>query len=165
MEDHALGAGPWHGAGGPLQVSDISKEVHALTHLYVKAGQEAGLKFTADLNGETIEGVGYYQLTTTRNGLRASSARAYLHPARKRSNLRIETGALATRVLFDGARATGIAYEQNGQKLEARAGREVILSLGAINTPQLLQVSGVGPAELLKGHGIAVHHASEAVGN
>jgi choline dehydrogenase len=165
MEDHALGAGPWHGAGGPLQVSDISKEVHALTHLYVKAGQEAGLTFTPDLNGETIEGIGYYQLTTTRNGLRASASQAYLRPARKRPNLRVETGALATRVLFEGQRAVGIAYEQNGQTREARAGRDVILSLGAINTPQLLQVSGVGPAELLQGHGIAVRHASEAVGN
>jgi choline dehydrogenase len=165
MESHALGAGPWHGAGGPLEVSDISKEVHALTHLYVKAGQEAGLKFTPDLNGETIEGVGYYQLTTTRNGLRASTARAYLRPAMKRANLRIETGALATRVLFDGTRAVGITYEQRGRTLEARAGREVILSLGAINTPQLLQVSGVGPAGLLRSCGIQVHHASEAVGN
>jgi choline dehydrogenase len=165
MEDHALGSGPWHGAGGQLEVSDISKEVHALTHLYVKAGQEAGLKFTPDLNGETIEGIGYYQLTTTRNGLRASAARAYLRPAMKRANLRVETGALATRVLFDGARAVGIAYEQRGQKLEARAGREVILSLGAINTPQLLQLSGVGPADVLRQHGIDVHHATEAVGN
>ena len=165
MEDHALGEGPWHGAGGPLHVTDISADVHPLTHLYVKAGQEAGLKATRDLNGETIEGVGYYQINTTRDGMRCSSARAYLWPAMKRANLRIETEALATRVLFEGKRAVGIAYEQRGQKLEARAGREVILSLGAINTPQLLQVSGVGPAELLRRHGIAVHHASEAVGN
>jgi choline dehydrogenase len=165
MEDHALGDGPWHGAGGPLQVSDIAREVHPLTHLYVKAGQEAGLKLTRDLNGETIEGVGYYQLTTTRNGLRASAARAYLWPAMKRPNLRVETGALATRVLFEGARAVGVAYEQRGQRHEARAGREVILSLGAINTPQLLQVSGIGPADVLRRHGIEVLYERAAVGN
>lgn len=165
MEDHALGDGPWHGAGGPLEVSDISKEVHPLTHLYVKAGVEVGLKFTPDLNGETIEGVGYYQLTKTRNGLRASTARAYLHRARKRANLRVETEALATRILFEGKRAVGIAYEQHGRRREARAGREIILSLGAINTPQLLQVSGVGPAELLRRHGIELLHECAAVGN
>ena len=164
LEDHALGAGPYHGAGGPLHVSDISKDVHPLTHLWVKAGQEAGLKLTADLNGASIEGVGYYQINT-RDGLRMSASRAYLWPARKRPNLRIETEALAMRILFEGKRAVGVAYEQRGQKLEARAGREVILSGGAINSPQLLQVSGIGPAGLLRAHGVEVRHDSAAVGN
>ena len=163
MEDHELGAGPFHGAGGPLHVTDISKTVHPLSHLYVKAGQEAGLKYTPDLNGETIEGVGLYQITT-KNGMRWSSSRAYLWPAKSRPNLRIMTGALATRILFEGKRAAGIAYRRNGQDATAFADREVILSGGSINSPQLLQLSGVGPAELLKRVGVALHHDSPAVG-
>jgi choline dehydrogenase len=163
MEDHALGAGPFHGAGGPLHVSEISGEVHDLTHRYVRAGQEAGLPFNPDLNGETSEGVGYYQINT-RGGLRMSASRAYLWPARKRANLRIETAALATRILLDRKRAIGIAYEQYGKKHEARAGREVILAGGAINSPQLLLLSGIGPVDVLKPCGIAVAQESPAVG-
>jgi choline dehydrogenase len=163
MEDHDLGAGPYHGAGGPLHVTDISKAVHPLTHHYVKAGQEAGLSFNPDLNGASIEGVGIYQINT-RGGLRMSAARAYLWPARRRANLRIETGALATRILLDGNRAVGIAYEQGGKQREARAGRDVILAGGSVNSPQLLQLSGIGPAELLRSHGIEVLHHSPAVG-
>jgi choline dehydrogenase len=163
MEDHALGAGPHHGAGGPLRVTDIARAVHPLTHHYVKAGQEAGLAFNPDLNGATTEGVGIYQINT-RDGLRLSASRAYLWPARRRANLRVETGALATRILFEGKRAVGVAYEKNGVAVEARAGREVILSGGAINSPQLLQLSGVGPAEVLKSRGIQVHHDSPSVG-
>ena len=163
MEDHELGAGPYHGAGGPLHVTDISKAVHPLTHLYVKAGQEAGLPFNPDLNGASIEGVGVYQINT-RGGLRMSAARAYLWPARRRSNLRIETDALATRVLLEGRRAVGIEYEQGGKKREARAGREIILSGGSVNSPQLLQLSGIGPGELLQSCGIDVQHHSPAVG-
>lgn len=163
MEDHALGDGPHHGAGGPLHVTDIAAAVHPLTHLYVKAGQEAGLAFNPDLNGASIEGVGIYQINT-RDGLRHSSARAYLWPARRRANLRIETGALATRIVFEGRRAVGVAFERAGVATEVRAGREVILSGGAINSPQLLQLSGVGPAAVLQPLGIAVHHDSPAVG-
>jgi choline dehydrogenase len=163
MEDHALGAGPFHGAGGPLHVSTIEGAVHPLTHVYLKAGQEAGLGFNPDLNGETIEGVGLYQINT-RDGFRMSASRAYLWPARKRPNLRIETEALATRILFEGKRAIGIAYEQHGQLHEARAGREVILAGGSINSPQLLQLSGVGPEEALRSCGIDVLHHSPAVG-
>jgi choline dehydrogenase len=163
MEDHELGSGPFHGAGGPLHVSDISKAVHPLSHIYVKAGQEAGLKYTSDLNGETIEGVGLYQINT-KNGMRWSSSRAYLWPARSRSNLRVVTGAFATRILFEGKRATGVAYRRHGQDATAFANREVILSGGSVNSPQLLQLSGVGPADLLKRVGVAVHHESPAVG-
>jgi choline dehydrogenase len=163
MEDHELGSGPFHGAGGPLHVSNISKAVHPLSHIYVKAGQEAGLKYTSDLNGETIEGVGLYQINT-KNGMRWSSSRAYLWPARSRSNLRVVTGAFATRILFEGKRATGVAYRRHGQDATAFANREVILSGGSVNSPQLLQLSGVGPADLLKRVGVAVHHESPAVG-
>ena len=109
------------------------------------------------------KGVGFYQINT-RGGLRMSAARAYLWPAESRPNLRIETGALATRILFEGKRAVGVAYEQRGQSCEARAGAEVILSGGSINSPQLLQLSGIGPAALLKSCGIEVLHDSAAVG-
>src|SRR5262249_43407293 len=100
----------------------------------------------------------------TRDGLRMSAARAYLWPIRGRGNLRIETGALATRILFEGRRAAGLAYQQRGQARQARARREVVLCGGSINTPQLLQLSGVGPAALLKSCGIEVVHDSPAVG-
>ncbi len=163
MEDHELGAGPFHGAGGPLHVTNIDGAVHPLTRTYLKAGQEAGLALNPDLNGETIEGVGLYQINT-RDGLRMSAARAYLWPARKRANLRIETEALATRILFEGRRAIGIAYERLGRLDEARAGREVILAGGSVNSPQLLQLSGVGPQDVLRSCGIEVKHHSPAVG-
>jgi choline dehydrogenase len=163
MEDHALGPGLHHGKGGPLGVADIARDVHPLTHDYVKAGQEAGLPFNPDLNGESCEGVGYYQINT-RGGFRMSASRAYLWPARRRPNLRIETGAFATRVLFEGRRAVGIAYERHGKTVEARAGREVILSGGSINSPHLLMLSGVGPAQALKACGIEVRHDLPAVG-
>jgi choline dehydrogenase len=163
MEDHALGAGPHHGAGGPLHVTMLDGLGHPLTQLYLKAGQEAGVPYSPDLNGATIEGVGLYQINT-RDGFRMSASRAYLWPARKRPNLRVETDALATRILFEGKRAVGIAYEQRGQVHEARAGREVILSGGSINTPQLLQLSGVGPEEVLRSSGIEVLHHAPAVG-
>jgi choline dehydrogenase len=164
MEDHALGAGPYHGAGGPLHVSMLDGVVHPLTRVYLKAGQEAGLPLSADLNGATIEGVGLYQINT-RNGFRMSAARAYLRPVRRRGNLRIETKALATRILFEGKRAIGVAYEQRGQSHEARAGREVILAGGSINSPQLLQLSGIGPQGVLRSCGIEIRHESPAVGS
>ncbi len=163
MEDHALGESPLHGAGGPLHVTDITEAAHPLSHIFVKAGVEAGLRFNPDLNGETIEGVGFYQLTT-KGGFRMSAARAYLWPARRRPNLRIETEALATRILFESNRAVGIEYRQHGGIYEARAAREIILSAGAINSPQLLELSGIGPPDVLAACGIPVVHACANVG-
>ncbi len=163
MEDHDLGPGPWHGTGGPLHITDIAKAAHPLTGAFLEAGREAGFPISQDLNGATIEGVGLYQINT-RAGLRLSQARAYLWPARRRANLRIETQALASRILFEGTRATGIAYLKHGRSLAAHARREVILAGGAINTPQLLQLSGIGPAEILKSCGIEVRRESPAVG-
>jgi choline dehydrogenase len=163
MEDHALGAGPYHGAAGPLHVTDITGAEHPLTRIYLKAGQEAGVPLSRDLNGETIEGVGLYQINTS-GGFRMSASRAYLWPARKRPNLRIEVEALTTRVLVEGTRAIGVEYEQHGRKQTALAHRDVILAGGAINSPQLLQVSGIGPAALLKARGVAVKHDLPAVG-
>ena len=162
-ENNERGGNTWRGTGGPLHVSDVSKQLHPLNQAYLKAAEEAGLPYNDDFNGETQEGAGLYQITT-RNGFRMSAARAYLRPAMKRANLRVETKAKATRIRFEGDKAVGIEYWQNGCLHRARAAREVILSAGSINSPQLLQLSGVGPAEVLKPLGIDMVHESPAVG-
>ncbi|AMY01938.1 GMC family oxidoreductase N-terminal domain-containing protein [Mesorhizobium ciceri] len=163
LEDNQAGADQWRGVGGPLHVTDCSGAVHPLTKRYLAAGQQAGLPFNPDFNGAAQEGVGVYQIST-RNGRRMSAARAFLRPAMKRANVRVEMKALATRVLFEGKRAVGVEYQQNGETKTARAGREVILSGGSVNSPQLLQLSGVGPSALLKGLGIRMVQANENVG-
>ena len=163
MEDHALGAGALHGAGGPIHITDIRDAVHPLTHRFVAAGQQAGLAFNPDLNGETCEGVGYFQINT-KDGLRVSAARAYLNPALRAGRAQLEADALATRVLFEGTRAVGVEYRRHGELHQVRARREVILSGGALNSPQLLQLSGVGPGDLLRRHGIEVVCDRPAVG-
>jgi choline dehydrogenase-like flavoprotein len=151
-EDQQRGADALHGVGGPLAVSDVS-EPHPLCDAFIAACEQAGHPRTDDFNGASQEGAGYFQLTT-RKGRRWSTARGYLKPARKRGNLAVVSGALATRVLFEGRRAVGVEYQQGGGKHVARANAEVILSGGAFNSPQLLQLSGVGPADLLRQHGI-----------
>ncbi len=156
LEDHFLGAGDLHGAGGPIHVASTEAAAHPTTVHFLEAGRELGYPVLDDLNGPTREGVGYIQLTT-RDGLRLSSARAFLWPAYKRANLAVATGAHATRILFDGDRATGVEYRRNGTLRRAAARREVIVAGGAINTPQLLQLSGIGPGALLQRHGIPVH--------
>ncbi|RFC67529.1 MULTISPECIES: GMC family oxidoreductase [Mesorhizobium] len=163
IEDNTAGADEWRGTGGPLHVTDCSAEVHPLTHRYLKAAQQAGLPLNPDFNGARQDGVGVYQIST-KNGRRMSAARAFLRPAMRRSNVRVETNALATRILFDGKRATGIEYEQNGQRHQVRAGREIIISGGSINSPQLLQLSGIGPAAHLASLGITTIHANEHIG-
>lgn len=162
-ETNARGGDRWRGAEGPLHVADVSQEVHPLNEIYIQAAREAGLAYNSDFNGETQEGVGLYQITT-KNGIRMSAARAYLRPAMKRANLRVELQAHTTGLLFEGKKAVGVEYRQNGKLHRAHAGREVILSAGSINSPQLLQLSGVGPAEVLKSLGIEVSHESPAVG-
>ncbi|RWN64512.1 MAG: choline dehydrogenase [Mesorhizobium sp.] len=163
LEDNQAGANQWRGVGGPLHITDCSKAVHLLTKRYLAAASQAGLPFNPDFNGASQEGVGIYQITT-KNGRRMSAARAFLRPAMKRKNVRVEINALVTRILFEGKRAVGIEYLQNGETKTARAGREVILSGGSINSPQLLQLSGVGPSSLLGPLGIPVVHANENVG-
>ncbi|WP_224543154.1 GMC family oxidoreductase [Mesorhizobium sp. CA16] len=163
LEDNAAGADQWRGVGGPLHITECTNAVHPLTKRYIAAAQQAGLPFNPDFNGASQEGVGVYQITT-KNGRRMSAARAFLRPAMKRSNVRVETNALATKILFEGKRAVGIEYEQNGQKNTARAGREVILSGGSINSPQLLQLSGVGPAALLADLAVPVVLANDNIG-
>jgi len=163
IEDHALGSSEEHGAGGPLHVSEASDQAHPLCQAFFRAGEEVGLAFNRDLNGKTQEGVGYYHFTI-RNGFRLSAARAFLWPAMRRSNLEVETMSQASRIVFEGARAAAVDYIQRGVRRQARARREIILSAGAVNSPQLLQLSGVGPAPLLKSLGMDVVCDRAAVG-
>lgn len=143
-----------HGTGGPLNVSDVT-QTHEVSDAVVEACVEAGLPRSKDINGDQQEGVTYYQLTV-KNGQRCSAAVAYLHPVMGRSNLRVETNALTTKVTFDGKTATGVEFVQNGARITAKATREVILCGGAVNSPQLLELSGVGSGALLQEKGIAV---------
>ena len=143
-----------HGRGGPQHVTDMSSHVHPICHSFVETARALGFNASADLNGADTEGVGMYQINT-RDGWRASTANAFLRPAMKRKTLELRTRAFATRILFDGRRATGIAYTHRGKSCTARARREVILSGGAINSPQLLMLSGIGNAVELTSLGIA----------
>ncbi len=161
-EDQQRGANEWHGVGGPQAVGDLPDR-HELADAFVESAKSLGIPANDDFNGATQEGTGYYQ-ATTRNGRRVSTAVGYLRPALKRSNLRVETEALATRVLFEGTKAVGVEYRQGGQAHTVRAAREVILSGGAFNSPQLLQLSGVGPRGLLEAHGIPVVLDAPGVG-
>jgi choline dehydrogenase len=161
-EDQGRGADAWHGTGGPVAVNDLPDR-HELCDAFIDASAALGVPRNPDFNGARQEGAGYYQ-ATTRNGRRASAATGYLRPAMRRANLRVEVQALATRVLFEGRRAAGVEYRQGGRLRVARAAREVILAGGAFNSPQLLQLSGVGPHALLAQHGIAVVHDAPGVG-
>jgi len=155
-------SGGLHGTEGPLSVSDITDR-HPLCEAYRQAVQEVGIPANADFNGPVQEGVGYYQ-TTSRHGLRVSAAKAFLKPAMHRRNLKVITQALAERVLFAGKRATGVAFSVGGERAMVRATREVVLCGGAINSPQLLMLSGVGPGAHLAEHGIEIRHELAGVG-
>jgi choline dehydrogenase len=148
------GAGEHHAVGGPLNVSDVTQG-HTVSDAVIEACVEAGIPLNPDVNGAEQEGVGYYQLTV-KNGQRCSAAVAYLHPVMGRKNLTVETRALATRILIEDGRAVGVEFVQGGERRIASAAKEVILAGGAVNSPQLLQVSGIGPTALLAEHGIAV---------
>ncbi len=161
-ERQERGANAYHGADGPLWVSDVSEPVE-LCDAFVRAGVEIGLPRNDDFNGASQEGVGYFQLTT-RKGWRCSTAVAYLRPALKRTNLTVETDALCAGLIFEGRRVVGARYLQGDRTLEARAGREVILAAGAINSPQILQLSGIGAARDLAERGIDVRHDLPGVG-
>ncbi|MEO3417034.1 GMC family oxidoreductase N-terminal domain-containing protein [Roseovarius sp. CAU 1744] len=163
MEDNLAGADEWRGAGGPITVSPIDASVHPLSHDYVAAGQVAGLSRNPDFNGKTQEGVGLYQITT-RKGFRCSAATGYLTPARRRANLRVITHAHVTRILFDGRRAVGVEYRRGNSVQRIMADREVILSAGAVNSPQILQLSGIGDAAHLQQCGIDVVQDAGGVG-
>lgn len=163
IEDNDAGADAWRGAGGPLQVSGIEKAAHPLAKPFIAGCAELGLAHNRDFNGAEQEGAGLYQLTA-RGGRRMSAARAFLRPALRRPNLRLVTGAQARELLFEGTRCVGVAFERAGRRETARAGREVILAAGAVNSPQLLQLSGIGPAEVLQAQGIAVRLDNPHVG-
>ena len=149
--------------GGPLFVSDVAREMHPVRRHYFAAARELGLPMTDDFNGPSPEGVGTYQINV-RRGMRWSAADAFLRPALRRANLRLLTRARVHRILFKGSRAVGVVFEQDGVRFCARARGEVILSAGAVNSPQLLQLSGVGPAALLQQHGISLVRDLGAVG-
>jgi choline dehydrogenase len=161
-ENQQRGADDFHGVGGPLPVSDL---IHTdpLSSAFVAAAAETGLPVNPDFNGASQEGAGFFQ-TTTRFGRRASTAVAYLRPAKGRNKLHIETGALAQRIVFDGRRAVAVEFRKAGALRTARARKEILVSSGAYNSPQLLQLSGVGPAELLRRHGLDVVLDAPGVG-
>jgi choline dehydrogenase len=162
LEHNVRGESQWHGADGPLWVSDIAAK-HELVEALIAAGTEIGIPRNDDFNGATQDGVGYYQLTT-RRGFRCSTAVAYLRPTRGRKNLTVATEAQATRILLEGRRARGVTYRQNGRDVTVTARREVILAAGALQSPHLLQLSGIGPPAVLQPLGIPVLHALPGVG-
>ena len=161
-EGNERGSDAYHGGDGPLRVSDIRAK-NPLIEAFIAGARELGVPSTDDFNGAVQEGAGYYQLTTHR-GLRVSTAVAYLRPARGRPNLRIETGAFASSLAVEGGRAVGIRWRQGGVERSARARGEILLAAGALQSPQLLQLSGIGPAPLLQAHGIPVRRALPGVG-
>ena len=162
-EHNERGADAFHGTGGPLNVMDL-RSPHRFGPIFVQAAIQAGYTGNRDFNGAEQEGVGLYQVTH-RNGERCSAAKAYLTPNRGRGNLQVLTDARATRILFEGQRAVGVAFRQGGQDRVLRARREVLLCAGALQSPQLLLLSGVGPAAHLRDHGIAVVHDLPGVGD
>ncbi|MBG9389434.1 GMC family oxidoreductase [Caenimonas aquaedulcis] len=161
-EHNERGADEFHGTGGPLNVMDL-RSPNRWGPEFVKAAVQAGFPANTDFNGPQQEGVGMYQVTH-KGGERFSAAKAYLAPNRARPNLHVITGAHTTRVLFTGKRATGVAYLRAGQPAELRARREVLLCAGAITSPQLLMLSGVGPASHLRDKGVSVVHDLPGVG-
>ena len=157
-----LGKDELHGSDGPLNVSD-PRDTHMISDAVIRAGVEAGIPFNNDVNGETQDGISYFQMTV-KNGRRWSLAMGYLRPALTRSNLTLEIHAQAERVVFEGKRATGIRYFQDGKSIEARARREVILSGGAVNSPQMLELSGIGDPQVLAAAGVPVLQPLKGVG-
>lgn len=162
-EQNDRGGDEFRGADGPVHIATMDKYLHPLCQNFIRAGEQIQIPYNSDFNGAQQEGIGTYQ-NTAKGGMRMSTARAYIQPAKRRHNLRIEKRALATRLLFDGTRAIGVEYSQNGKTKQAFANCEVILSAGAINSPQLLQLSGIGPAKLLKSKGIEIVRNGEGVG-
>jgi len=161
-ENRETGGDKYRGTGGLLNVADLT-ERYELLDAIIKAGTEAGYPDNPDYNGASQEGFGYFQLTQL-NGVRHSTKRAFLDPAKGRSNLQIQTHAHTTQIILEGSRAVGIKYMHKGQEMEARADGEIILSAGAVQSPQLLELSGIGRPELLKSFGIDVRHSLSGVG-
>ncbi len=161
-ERNERGGDAFHGMAGPLNVMDL-RSPHRFGPIFVEAARQAGYPANPDFNGARQEGVGLYQVTH-RNGERFSAAKAYLTPSLGRPNLCVMTGAQTTRILIDEGRATGVEVRTDGATKTVRARREVLLAAGALQSPQLLMLSGIGPADHLRGHGIAVAHDLPGVG-
>jgi choline dehydrogenase len=162
LETNQHGADAFRGGDGPIHASDI-RSPHPLSRAFIDSGVAAGFPRNPDFNGATQEGFGFVQVTQKR-GRRFSAARGYLHPVRHRPNLTVISGALVTRVVTQGRRATGVAFRHGGRETIARASREVILSAGSIGSPHLLLLSGIGPGGHLRDHGIGVVHDLAGVG-
>ena len=163
MEDWSGGEDEYRGRGGPLSVTDISRATHPVCEAYFGATDALALTRNPDYNGKNFEGAAHYQITT-KGGLRASAARCYLRPALRRWNVDLVTNAQATCVVVEEGRATGVEYRRKGRTHTARARRDVILAAGAVNSPQLLQLSGMGPGALLQEMGIEVRRDAPEVG-
>jgi choline dehydrogenase len=161
-EDNERLSDAYHGTGGPLGVSDLISP-HPLSRAWVRAAQEAGIPYNPDFNGARQEGCGLYQVTQ-RGGRRSSAAVAYLRPAMGRPNLTVLTGCAATRIVVERGRATGVAYLRQGREEVARAEAEVVVASGAIGSPKLLMLSGIGPADELKAAGVTPVHDLPGVG-
>ena len=161
-EHNERGADAWHATGGPLNVMDL-RSPNRFGPVFIQAAQQAGYPLNPDFNGATQEGVGPYQVTH-KGGERFSAAKAYLAPHRHRANLQVVTEAQVTRVLMDGRRAIGVELQQGGARRTLQARREVLLCAGALQSPQLLMLSGIGPGEALQRHGIPVVHDLPGVG-
>ena len=162
MENYDEGEDEFRGRDGPLRVTDTS-EGGPIYDALIAAAAERGIAHNSDYNGAVQEGIGMTQVTINK-GRRMSTAYCYLDPARDCANLRIQTGALTEALILDGTKCLGVRYTIDGVAQEAHAGREVIVSAGAVNSPQLLELSGIGQPEILKRHGIEVHHALAGVG-
>ena len=161
-EHNERGADAWHGGGGPLNVMDL-RSPNRFGPVFVEAARQAGYRLNADFNAAEQEGVGLYQVTH-RNGERCSAAKAYLAPARVRPNLTVITGVHVTRIVTEGQRATGVEFIQSEHRQRLHAAREVLLCAGALQSPQVLMLSGIGPADELARHGIAQVHDLPGVG-
>jgi len=161
-ENQERGENEFHGAGGPLNVSDFPEQ-HPVSKALVDACVQAGIPYKEDLNDGNQEGVSFFQMTA-RNGRRHSAAVAYLHPAMGRENLEVITRAMTTRILFEGRKAVGVEFEHHGQRRRVMASREVILAAGSVESPKLLEISGIGQAALLKELGVEVLQDSPMVG-
>ena len=163
LETFSDGADKFRGDAGPLYVNNVSDQYHPLCKRFIEAGQQIGFNYNPDFNGAYQEGVGFYQITT-RDGRRMSAARAYLHPALKRPNCEVITRAQVTRLIIDGGVAREVEFIHKGQSRRVKANREIIVSAGAINSPQLLQLSGIGDARLLQSFGIETQVSLPGVG-
>ena len=161
-EDQARGENKFHGVGGFLKVSDLRLR-RPIADFFIKAATQIGIPLNDDYNGATQEGVSYFQ-QTAHKGFRCSTARGFLNPARKRDNLEIITNAHTCKVLFEGKRAVGVEYLKNGKRAQAKASKEVVLSAGAIGSPQILQLSGIGEQSLLERVNVPVVNHLPGVG-